>query len=55
MAEEDGIRAHQKVAQQLLGDVKLGTLLGCGSFGRVYKALWSGAPVIPSYVLDRDL
>lgn len=43
--EDDGINAHQKVARQLLGDVKLGSLLGCGSFGRVYKAMWSGAQV----------
>lgn len=42
---EDDIHAHQRVAQQLLGDVRLGSLLGCGSFGRVYKATWSGAQV----------
>lgn len=43
---EELMLEHQHVAQQLLGDVKLGALLGWGSFGRVYKGLWGGAQVI---------
>jgi len=50
----DDINAHQRVAQQLLGDVKLGSLLGCGSYGRVYKGWWSGAQVAVKVILHQE-
>ncbi|GMH32644.1 hypothetical protein BSKO_00478 [Bryopsis sp. KO-2023] len=50
---EEMLQEHQTVAEQLLGDMKLGALLGWGSFGRVYKGLWGGAQVAVKVILHQ--
>lgn len=52
---EELLIEHQHVAQQLLGDIKLGALLGWGSFGRVYKGLWGGAQVSVLFCMHNEV
>ncbi|KAK9865056.1 hypothetical protein WJX84_001824, partial [Apatococcus fuscideae] len=39
------IRAGRKLKREPFDDVKVGPLLGAGSYGRVYKGTWQGATV----------